>query len=117
MPDSNEAALALIIDRLQSIDRQMTHERNNSSMSRQKIYDKLDAFEKELDRTTARLEKVDTALMGMTPTVQEFVKVKTDAQAAGRIGAFLWKAFGVLLSMAAGAAATWAWFWNYFQLR
>lgn len=115
MSENNDAALALIIDRLQNIDKRMEHAERNASMSRQRMYDKLDTVEREQDKAGVRFEKLETAILTMSPTVAEFVALKANAQAAGRLGSFLWNAGKVLMAAAAGAAAMWGAFWTHFN--
>ena len=117
MTESNDAALALIIDRLQNIDKRMEHAERNASMSRQRMYDKLDTVEREQDKAGARFEKLETAILTMSPTVAEFVALKTNAQVAGKLGRFLWRLGGIVLAIAAAVATMWAAFWTHFNWR
>lgn len=123
-----ESAIQLITGQLRSIEELMREERDKSSRSREKMYDKLDALEKDsatkfadvikqlLDQAD-RVAALERSMVIMSPTVQEFVNLKTNAQIAGRLGKFLWKTGGIILAMAAGAASMWAAFWTHFNWR
>lgn len=123
-----ESAIQLITGQLRSIEELMREERDRSSRSREKMYDKLDALEKEqatkfqemskaMEEQANRVAALERSMVIMSPTVQEFVDLKTNAQVAGRLGKFLWKMGGIILAMAAGAASMWAAFWSHFNWR
>lgn len=106
----------------------MREERDRSSQSREKMYDKLDALEKEqttkfqemskaMEEQANQVAALERSMVIMSPTVQEFVDLKTTAQVAGRLGKFLWKMGGIILAMVAGAASMWAAFWTHFKWR
>lgn len=123
-----EAIVQLITRQLTSIEEHMKEERAKSSASRERMYEKLDKLEAEqekrfnetsvtLQQQGDRIAALERSMVIMSPTVQEFVELKTNAQVAGRLGKFLWKTGGVVLAMAAGAAGMWATFWTYFNWR
>lgn len=124
----SESAIQLITGQLRSIEELMREERDKSGRSREKMHDKLDALEKEqatkfqemarsMEESGVRIAALERSMLIMSPTVQEFVDLKTNAQVAGRLGKFLWKVGGVILAMAAGVASMWAAFWSYFNWR
>lgn len=123
-----ESAIQLITGQLRSIEELMREERDKSCRSREKMYDKLDALEKEqatkfqemskaMEEQANRVAALERSMVIMSPTVQEFVDLKTNAQVAGRLGKFLWKMGGIILAMAAGAASMWTAFWTHFNWR
>lgn len=124
----SESAIQLITGQLRSIEELMREERDKSGRSREKMYDKLDALEKEqatkfqemarsMEESGVRIAALERSMLIMSPTVQEFVDLKTNAQVAGRLGKLLWKTGGVILAIAAGAASMWTAFWSYFNWR
>ena len=96
--------VTLLTSRLDSIDRAISEEKRDSADSRRRMYEKLEAQDRMMEKVLVRLEPLEALTSPMSPTVSEFVTMKTQVQGAGKAGLFLWRAGGFLLSVAAGAA-------------
>lgn len=88
---------------LENINRELQEAREG----RRRTYEKLEGWERRLDRIEYRQETMEKMLGVMSPTVQEFATMKMQAAGAGRFGVFLWKLGGLILAAAAGAAGMW----------
>lgn len=88
---------------LQNIERELSEAREG----RRRTYEKLEGMERRLDRIEYQQETMRQTLGVMSPTVNEFATMKTQAQGAGRLGLFLWKLGGLIMAAAAGAAGMW----------
>lgn len=102
-----DAHVALILDRLGSIERSIENEKRDSSESRRRVYEKLETLDKKQDITDLRVEKLEQAITSMSPTVAEFLNYKAQVTGAGKLGKFLWWVGGIVLGAAATAAAYW----------
>lgn len=100
----DDAHVALILTRFDEINRQLAE----GSDGRRRTYEKVEAVARELLLLTTKVENLEHTVSSMSPTVQEFVTMKQQAQGAGKLGAFLWSAGRILLAGAAAAAAYWA---------
>lgn len=117
----DDAHVTLIMGRLDSIERSIVEEKRDSAESRRRVYEKLEGQDRSLQQQDRKLERIDTrvetlekAILTMSPTVAEFVTMKTQAQGAGKLGKFVWSAGKLVIAGAASAAATWAWAANLF---
>lgn len=100
----DDAHVALILTRFDEINRQLAE----GSEGRRQTYEKVEAVNRELLLLTAKVERLDSSVQAMSPTVQEFVTMKQQAQGAGKLGSFLWSSGRIILAAAAGAAGYWA---------
>lgn len=119
-----QSIVALITSRLDAIDRQITEERRDSSESRRRVYEKLenqdaklDAQDRKLERVDTRLETLEKSLLTLSPQVADYVQTKQKVVGAGRMGVWLWRIGGFVLTAASGAAGAWAWMQGLFSGR
>lgn len=110
-----DMAIQLIAERLTSIEANQREERTAASNSRGRMYEKMEALEKAQAATLGRVDKLESAITSMSPTVAEIVALKVQAQGAGKVGRALWSIGKWLIAAAAGAASMWAAFWAYFE--
>lgn len=110
----DQALVTMISGQLDSINRSIADERRDSAESRRRVYEKLEKQDDSLTRLDARVQTLETAILTMSPTVAEFVTMKTQAQTAGKLGVFVWSTGKVVIATVAGAAATWAWLAGFF---
>lgn len=111
----DQSLVTLISGQLESINRSIADERRDSAESRRRVYEKLEKQDEKLERFDARMQTLENAILTMSPTVAEFVTMKTQAQGAGKLGVFVWSTGKVVIATAAGAAATWAWLAGFFS--
>lgn len=97
----DDAHISLILTRFDMIERQLAE----GSEGRRRTYDKVETVGRELLLLTTKVEGLEKSVAGMSPTVQEFVTMKQQAQVAGKLGSLLWNTGRILLAAAAGAAA------------
>lgn len=123
-----DTAITIMLRQIGSLEDLFKEERQTARNSRERLYSKLEEIEKRSDTEFDLIKKeqqvqgdriaaLERSMVIMSPTVQEFVELKTNAQVAGRLGKLLWKLGGIIMAAAAGAAAMWAAFWTHFQWR
>lgn len=112
----DSAALAMVAERLRSIDNQMQEDRRTSSASRQRMYDKLENTDNNIEKLAVRVDALERSLTSISPTVTEFLAYKEQVRGAGKLGRFLWTLGGFILTAAASVAATYAWLASFFTM-
>lgn len=103
--DENSRQMSSVKDELT---RQMADDRRESGESRRRVHEKIDIVSREVLDLTMKVKNANDAIEGMSPTVAEFVMMKTQAQGAGKLGSALWTAGRILLATASAAAGYWA---------
>ncbi len=111
------SVVALIANRLDSIDRSITEERRDSAESRRRVYEKLEEQGHDISVISSRVETLEKSINEMTPTVAEFVTYKTQVKVAGSLGSFLWKLGGYILAMASASTAAYVWLQGFFTTK
>lgn len=110
MVDALHKEIGALTAGLEAINRELQEAREG----RRRTYEKLEGWERRLDRLEYRQENMEKMLGVMSPTVNEFATMKMQAAGAGRFGLFLWKLGGWILAAAAGAATAWGWLASHF---
>ncbi|QEP29875.1 hypothetical protein HYP99_gp077 [Sinorhizobium phage ort11] len=103
MTDTPMKELGALAEALKNIERQLDEARDG----RKAMYEKLERVDRKVDHLDWRVADLEKKLGTISPTVEEFATYKIQAQGAGKLGTFIWKLGGILLSMAAGAVGTW----------
>lgn len=110
-----DALVALLTSRLDSIDRSISEEKRDSAESRRRVYEKLEHQDRKIEKILNRLEALEDVTSSMSPTIAEFVTMKTQVVGAGRLGSMLWKAGGYIMTAAVSFASAWAWITGFFS--
>lgn len=101
-----EKELGALSEGIRNIEKQLNEARD----SRQQVYTKLESTDRKVDHLVWRVDALEKNLTMISPTVQEFVTYKTQAEGAGKMGRALWWFGGIVLSFSAGAAGVYQWF-------
>lgn len=110
-----DAFVAMLTSRLDTIDRSISEEKRDSAESRRRVYAKLEEQDKKVEAILRRLSDLEQVTSSMSPTVAEYIEYKSQVKGAGKLGKFLWTLGGYILTIAATAASSWAWAKGYFS--
>ena len=111
----NEVEAAMVLDRLKSIDENVSDFRRSSEKSRARLHEKVEETNRQVLHLDHRLSSVEAALLTISPAVEEFKEYKAKVAGAGQLGSWLWRFGGWVLSAAAAAFAAWSWFSAHFH--
>jgi hypothetical protein len=103
----NSDLVALIVSRLDSIDKTLAEDRKTSTESRGKVYGRLEGMSKQMTDVEGRVVTLEAHITSMSPTVEEFVTYKERVRGAGVLGRLLWMVGGVLLTSAVAISGWW----------
>ena len=109
-----DAFVAMLTSRLDTIDRSISEEKRDSAESRRRVYNKLEEQDRKIEAVLTRLTELERVTSSMSPTVAEYIEYKSQVKGAGKLGRFLWFLGGYILTGAATAASTWVWAKGYF---
>lgn len=110
----NDNLAALVLNRLQAIDKTLAEDRRESSASRKKSYERIEEMGEgvtllrlDMSEINHRLNKVETAVETLGPQVAEFVTYKSMAEGAGMFGRALWVIGGLVIAAAFAIVTAW----------
>lgn len=96
MPESTEAQIARLDERLKSIILLM----GDASESQHRQQEWMTTVNQTLVAIGTRVESVEHSLAKASPTIDEFITIKHKIQGAGAVGKWLWVALGFLVGTA-----------------
>lgn len=98
-----EASVAVIQENLKTI----TEDMREARAARKAQYEQTERTNLTLIKIEHRLEKVETWMTASDPTIQEVVRMKFQAQGAGRLGRWVWALAMASIGAVAALVATW----------
>ena len=104
---SMENYMELILDRLRSIETQMSADRASAEERRRETHREINGMKLSVQQITMRLDQLEGRFEEIAPAMKEFSTMKTQAIGAGRLGRGLWTAGGVILGGALWLATFW----------
>lgn len=108
MSGSTEAQVARLDERLNSIEKMIAialEEIRSASDGRKRMYEGMESTARDLLKISHRLETVENEVKAIRPTSDEYLQMRERVLGAGKLGYWLWRIGGVLLSAAAGFGA------------
>lgn len=80
-------------------------DRRDAEDHRSAVYKKLEEQERALAQVDARVQRLESAMLVMGPSISEFNEWRSRARAAGWLGRALWVVGGIVLAAAAWLTA------------
>lgn len=117
MAAMDEVHVTLILSKFDEINRTLAEDRRDSSDSRRRMCERQDQIAQSLAAMGNRVDGLEKSVNSMSPTVAEYLEVKSQVRGAGRLGKLLWFLGGLILSAAVGIATGWNWLASLFRVR
>jgi hypothetical protein len=108
-----EKELGILTEALKNIEKQL----EKAETGRKQTYERLESIDRKVDHLDWRVADLEKKLNVMSPTVDEFVSYKSQAQGAGKLGTVIWRLAGYALTAAGSAVAMYAWIASHVTIK